>query len=166
MNEEKIAIVDENDEVIGSKPRSKVGENDIYRVAALWINNSKNQILLARRHHTKKNHPNKWGPAVAGTVGERESYEDNIIKESEEELGLINISPKIGPKDRVKGEFNHFTQWFILTIDKEINEFTIQKEEVEEIKWFSKEELIKELEENTGNFLPNMKEYFELLENE
>lgn len=158
----KIIIVDENDKIIGYKNRDTLKKEDIYRVSALWITNTNRDILLARRHHTKSHHPEKWGPAVAGTVDKGETYEDNIIKEEEEELGLRNIKPKIGPKTKTDNEYRHFTQWYTLNVDKNINEFKIQEDEVEEIKWFSPEELRKQLQENPEEFLPAMKKYFEL----
>lgn len=158
----KIIIVDENDKIIGSKNKGTLDKEDIYRVSALWIINSNGQILLARRHHTKSHHPRKWGPAVAGTVDEGETYEENIIKEAEEELGLKNIKPKIGPKTKTDNEYHHFTQWYILNVDFDITQFKIQEDEVEEIKWFSPEELKKQLQEHSEDFLPTMKKYFEL----
>ena len=48
--ESKIQIVDENDQVISHKVRSEVDyQNDIYRVAALWVTNSQGQVLIAQR---------------------------------------------------------------------------------------------------------------------
>ena len=158
----KIIVVDENDKIIGHKNRGTLKKEDIYRVSALWITNSRGEILLARRHHTKSHHPRKWGPAVTGTVDEGETYEENIIKEAEEELGLKNIKPSLGPKTKTDNEFHNFTQSYTLNIDKELNEFKIQEDEVEEIKWFSPDELKKELQEHPEEFLPTMKKYFEL----
>ncbi len=158
----KIIIVDKNDKIIGYKERGTLTKNDIYRVSALWITNSNGKILLAKRHHTKKHHPGKWGPAVAGTIDEGEDYEQNIIKEAEEELGLKNIIPRTGPKTETSGEFHHFTQWFTLKTDKNINDFKIQEDEVEEIKWFPADELKKQLNQHPEDFLPTMKKYFKL----
>ena len=160
--ESRIIIVDENDKIIDHKNRSNLKKEDTYRVSALWITNSFGEILLARRHHTKTHHPRKWGPAVAGTVDEGETYEDNIIKEAEEELGLKNIKPKLGPKTRTDDEYHNFTQWYILSVDKNIDEFKIQEDEVEEVRWFPPDELRKQLQEHSEYFLPSMKEYFEL----
>lgn len=120
-------------------------------------------ILLARRHHTKSHHPGRWGPAVSGTVENGETYEENIIKESEEELGLKNTKLERGPKTETTGVYHHFTQWFTLTTDKNITDFKIQEDEVEEIKWFPAEELSRQLEQHPDDFLPTMKKYLDLL---
>lgn len=159
MENKKEIIVDENDNVIGYKEREKIKQEDIYRVSALWINNSKGEFLLAKRAFIKNNDPGKWGPAVAGTVEDGENYKENIIKEAEEELGLKNIKFEKSSKLRVTGKHNYFTQWYILTIDKPVEEFDIQADEVAEIKWFSKEEFDKFIKEDSTAFLEKMKEY-------
>jgi len=154
---EKIIIVNEQDEIIGNKERGTLTEDDIYRVSALWIENDKGQVLLARRAFTKKKDPGMWGPAVAGTVDKGETYELNIIKEANEELGLQNIKLNKGIKDRVKHPHNHFTQWFFLKLDQPLECFTIDKKEVAEIKWFDKEELDKLIKENSPELIPSLK---------
>jgi len=158
----KIIIVDNDDKIIGSKERAEIKKEDIYRVAALWIKNSKNQFLLAKRALTKKNDPGKWGPAVAGTVEEGETYESNITKEAKEELGLKNLNLIKGSKTRTKGIHNHFTQWFLVTLDKTIEEFEIQEEEIDEIKWFTKKVFMKKYKENPSTFIPKIKKYVEM----
>ena len=158
----QIIIVNENDDVIGQREFGTLVSKDIYRVSALWITNSKKEILLARRAFTKKQDPGKWGPAVAGTLEEGETYEENIIKESEEELGIKGINPEKGHKTRFPGRYNYFCQWFLLKIDKEVSEFEIQKEEVEEVKWFSEKELSQRIESNPEEFLISMKKIAKL----
>ena len=51
--EEQIIIVDEKDNVIGSKPRSQIVDSDIYRVSALFVYNIEGEILLGKRAATK-----------------------------------------------------------------------------------------------------------------
>ena len=58
---------------------------------------------------------------------------------------------------RVIGKHNYFCQWYVVVLDKDISEFKIQKEEVEAIKWFSREELIKKLNDNPKKFLKVIK---------
>lgn len=158
---QKIIIVDKKDNVIGYKDRDALSHDDIYRVSALWITNSKGDILLAKRALTKSHNPGQWGPSVAGTVEKEESYESNIIKEAEEEIGLKSIAPQAGPKGRVSGKFNHFTQWYFFKIDKSEKEFVVDKNEVDEIKWFSKAELKQEMQINPDKFLKSLKKWVE-----
>lgn len=159
----KIIIVDKNDKTIAHKERESLKQSDIYRVSALWITNRKGEILLARRALSKSHSPGKWGPAVAGTVEEGETYYSNIIKEAKEELGLENIKPKAGPKIRVAKNYNYFCQWYLLEIDKPADEFEIQKSEVEELKWISEGQLLKQIQTNPDNFVEAMKEWIKEL---
>lgn len=158
----KIPIVDENDNIIRfaeGKEEIDLNHELIYRASSLWITNSKNEILLARRALSKAHDPGKWGPAVAGTVEEGETYESNILKEAEEELGLKNIKPTLGTKYRRKSKWNYFGQQFHLLLDKDISEFKVQENEVAEIKWFSKKELQREIQEYPDKFLRSVQEY-------
>ena len=157
----RIIIVNESDEIIGYKERGILDKEDIYRVSALQVENSKGQVLLAQRKFTKKKNPGKWGPAVAGTNDEGETYESNIIKEAKEELGLVKFDLKVLGKKRINEEnkSNFFGMRFSTIIDKDISEFKIQEEEVEQIKWFDKEELKKLIGENKEMFIPNIKDF-------
>lgn len=140
----QVIIVDENDNEVGVVPRAEHDQH-IYRVSALWIMNSKGEVLLAQRAFTKKHHPGKWGPAVAGTVDEGETYLSNIIKEAQEEIGLkiaeedIVVGPKTNTLDK---KYRHFTQWFFYTTDKSASDFIITPAEVESIRWFTKDEIL------------------------
>lgn len=153
MKASKIIIVDENDRVIGSKERSRITQADTYRATGLWVTDSKGRILLAQRGLNKSHHPGKWGPAVSGTVEEDETYEENVLKEAKEELGLDNINVIEEQKKRRKGKYNYFAQWFSVVLDIDISEIKIQKEEVEQVKWFTKEELNKQVNKHPENFL-------------
>jgi isopentenyl-diphosphate Delta-isomerase len=157
----KIIIVNEQDEIIGYKDRELLDSKDIYRASGLWIKNSKGEILLAQRALTKSHHPGRWGAAAAGTVEEGEDYYSNIVKEAKEELGIENVSFKELVKLRRQTQWNYFVQLYLAIIDKDICEFKIQKEEVEQIKWFKKNDLLKEIESNPDLFLVSTKGYAE-----
>jgi hypothetical protein len=43
-------------------------------------------------------------------------------------------------------------QWYYLKIDKHLEDFTIQHEEIEQIKWYKKDELMIEIQKNPKNF--------------
>lgn len=160
----KIIIVDENDNIIAYEDRDSLKIEDIYRVSALWIENSKGEILMARRALTKAHSPGKWGPAVAGTLEEGETYDSNIFKEAEEEIGLKNVKFKKGSKIKIMlaGRPRYFLQWYAIKINRPLEEFKIQKSEVAEVRWFSKEELKKKLEENPNEFIYSVNHWINL----
>ncbi len=62
----------------------------------------------------------------------------------------------IGPKRRVNDEYNYFCQWYTLVVDKPTEDFVIQEEEVEQVKWFSRFELEKELQEHPNDYLKGL----------
>lgn len=156
----RIPIVDENDNLIEYRERDNRDFDSIYRVASLWVTDTEGKILLARRAFNKSHDPGKWGPAVAGTVEEGETYEQNIIKETEEEIGLKDIKPVLGIKKFKKTKWKYFLQEFSLTLPSGFNDFKIQEDEVAEIKWFSEEELRVELKNNPDNFLKGVQEIY------
>jgi len=117
---------------------------------------------LHEEHIQKKQNPGKWGPAVAGTVEENETYDSNIIKESQEELGLNlekNSLKKWIKNNTIGQEFQHFTQIYSIEINQSIDFFKIQEEEVAEIKWFKIEELKKLADEDSDELLEFVKNF-------
>lgn len=139
----RVIIVNENDEIIWYKERLDILQDDIYRVSGLVIKNSNNEFLLAQRSFNKKNNPWIWSISVAGTVEEWESYDENIIHEIEEEIWIKNLEFKKIDKLRKYWEHNFFVQFYFAKLDKDIEEFFIQKEEVERVRWFNIDEIKK-----------------------
>jgi len=160
----KIQIVNKHDELIGTKQRSTLDyTTDIYRVSALWLTNSRGQVLMAKRAATKDKDPGKWGPAVAGTVDEGETYDQNIYKEAEEELGLTGlIFTKLG-KTRITHPRHYFCQWYSITLDRDVKDFTPQEAEIDELGWFDVEQMKQELRDNPDKFVPAMQQIVEEL---
>jgi len=152
----KIVIVNDKDEVIGAKERSALASSDIYRVSALWIKNSRGDSLLAQRAFDKAHDPGLWGPAVAGTVDEGEDYDINIRKEAAEEIGLNDLKPQLGPKYRIKGDYDYFVQWYTVESDQPASEFSIDPAEVADIRWFSAADLKREMAEHPDKFLKTL----------
>lgn len=115
----KIIIVDDLDNELGSMERDKV-TTERYRVTALWLTNSKGEILLAQRALTKKISPGRWGPAVAGTIEVGETYDSNIKKEAREELDITGLAIKPLVKLTVNHEYgkSYFSQYYTATLDK------------------------------------------------
>lgn len=163
MPEEKIIIVNDNDEVIGSKERGTLAAEDIYRVSGLWVTNSKGDVLMTKRSLNKKKDPGLWQPAVAGTNDEGETYYSNIIKEAEEEIGMKNFDLKEGPKRRIKENVsNFFVQWYLAVIDLPLEGFKTPPDEVIDIKWFDSYVLKEEVTHNPKEYVSTMKYWVEL----
>lgn len=147
-----LAIVDENDDVIGSKHKDRLSSVDVCRVARLLIINSKSELLLAQRAFVKEKDPGVWGLAVEGTVEAHETYETNIRKEAEEEIGITLGDLELGPKLRMQGKFNHWCQFFISRADFDLDQLTLQEEELEAVKWSDKLSLQEEVKLHPEKF--------------
>jgi isopentenyldiphosphate isomerase len=153
----KIQIVDSQDQLIGVKERSQIDYVvDIYRVSALWITNASGQTLLARRSLQKDKDPGKWGPAVAGTIDEGETYDDNIYKEALEEIGLEGLAFTKGPKTRITHPRNYFCQWYFVSLDRQVDGFVMQADEVDALEWVDVAHLKQELQTNPDKYVPAM----------
>jgi len=161
----QIILVDEADRLVGYKDRALVDHNDIYRVSALWLTDSKTgDTLLAQRKRTKKHDPGKWSTAAAGTNDKGETYEQNMIKEAYEELGLKDVRLRLGPRQFVdSGQHRMFCQWFLAQVDKDTVTITIQDEELEGVRWMSIAELIRDVELHPEAYIASMKVYLPAL---
>jgi 8-oxo-dGTP pyrophosphatase MutT (NUDIX family) len=161
----RIVIVDKTDTPIGLKTYKELRHTDVYRVSALWLTDKKTgDILLQQRKWNKHNDPGKWQCAVAGTVDEGETYEQNIVKETWEEIGLRNIELSEGPKEFVDGETHKFfCQWFLSSVDRETITITIQESELEAVKWTNKNELVTDVMNHPENYPPSTMTGLEVL---
>lgn len=152
----RIPIVNEKDEIIAYKTREETTREDIRRIVGLNVFNENHEILIAKRQANKAIHPNVWGPAVAGTVDEGYDYDDTMVKEMGEEIGLYNTKPIFVKKMYYEDETQRrFTGVYYATINSK--EFTpiIQESEVAEIKWISLEDLENWYKEKPQDFIPS-----------
>ena len=157
-----IPIVDKKDKVIGSKDRTLITKQDIYRVASAWLITNDGLVLIQQRSRNKKNLPDKWGCSVAGTVETDESYDTNIVRETEEELGLRNINLQKTVKTFVEEDNRRFfCQWYIGVIKKAKIKF--QTDEIETVLWIPIKELIKDINDNPKKYIPKLKEHLAVL---
>lgn len=84
---------------------------------------------------------------AGGHVLAGESPLDGLIRELKEELNIINVN--INPVDTVKFPYNNYIFNIYLIEDKlDIDNFSYQKDEVVSLRWFSKEEILKLIEED------------------
>jgi isopentenyldiphosphate isomerase len=165
MSKDDIAVVvDDQDNVIGYKKSGNIVDERI-RITAIWIENASGQVLIAQRHRSKRLHPLMWGPAVAGTVEKGESYLGNATKELFEELGVANVklhefSKQIYQYREVNGK--RVCMWYRLILDWPIEKFTLQADEVEQIKWVDKVWLKDDLAQNPDHYVPSSRTWSNL----
>ena len=160
----RIPIVNEKDEVVKYIERNELAVGDTFRVAGLWVYDKEGNILLARRALSKKRHPGLWSVAVAGTVEENETYDSNIVKEMEEELGIVGYIPKKVLKDYREADdgIKRWATHYNLILPREY-QFTLREDEVIETKWYTPQELVDDVtshpEKFTSTFLLFYKDF-------
>lgn len=133
--------------------RRKVHEkNLLHNEIVVYVINDKNQLLLQKRAASKKSSPNCWGSSCAGHVDVSETLEEAALRELSEELGITikeeELKILIYKKLVLRQNSNsNVRTWYYIKTDLDISDFTIQKEELSEIRWFSLDEVIS----NVGN---------------
>lgn len=135
-------------------------EDGEYKLSVhVWILNSKGEVLIQKRNENLKRNPGKWA-YTGGIVDEGETSLEGAIRETKEELG-IDVEDKIEYLLSFKRERGFVDVWLV-KYDIDIENITLQGEEVSEAKWVS----IKELKElmNSGKFVKAIDLYYDLFE--
>lgn len=116
--DEILDVVDEQDRVIGQKPRRELyaaGQKN-FRVVNAFIEDSRGRILIPRRSQERKMFPGALDTSVGGHVLAGEDYLDALVRETREECGLDLLGPdasyrlvrKLSPYESPVSAFMHF----------------------------------------------------------
>ncbi len=94
--EENVVIVNRSNQITTVVSRSVMrAQVMLHRASYVVIVNSREEILIQKRSSTKDLYPGYFDPTTGGVVQEKESYEQNAIRELEEELGIKEITLNI-----------------------------------------------------------------------
>ena len=142
-----------------------------------FVFNYEGDVLLQKRSANKKLWSNLWDITAGGHVLAGEFGTQALIREIKEELGIDVLEDEVkylvgSTSVNIKGNIinKHFNECYIVMKDIDISEIKLQEEEVSDIRWFTKEEILNRINNNfdeitdkTGpwNFL---KRYYEVLE--
>lgn len=159
MEEEMVDIVDKNDKVIDTVPRSQMRKKNLrHRTTYFMIFNSKGEILITKRTKTKDIDPGLY-EIPGGTISAGETYEESAYREIKEELGIKNIKLKtlfdFSYEDEKRKEISRV---YTLVYDREIKP---QKEEIESYFFISLDKLMKMIKKDKEKFCKNRIEIIE-----
>ncbi len=135
--EELLFVVDEDNNPLSPLPRAQVhAAGHWHRTSHIWIANKKLEILCQRRSQLKDTNPGYWEPFFGGHMGPEETYELNAITELQEELGISISTEGLIPYlvyKRTKAK--EFQGIFYIIWNGKISELTLEKDEVDEVKF-------------------------------
>jgi 16S rRNA (adenine1518-N6/adenine1519-N6)-dimethyltransferase len=104
---EQFSVVDEEDRVIGSAPRSQVhGDNLRHRAVHILIFNPAGEVFLQKRSEWKDRYPLAWDSSAAGHLDAGEDYDAAAARELAEELGITTPLERVAklPASSLTGE--------------------------------------------------------------
>ncbi len=163
--QEFLDIVDENGEPIGEIVERKIAhaKGIRHRTSHVWLARERNgsvEILLQKRAENKDSYPGCYDISSAGHIPAGDGFGKSAVRELQEELGvtaeeneLIYCSDRNVQWDDVFSgkpfHDNQFSRVFLLWRDMEENEFAIQKEELESVKWIEFNECVDGVRDNS-----------------
>ena len=136
-NEEYLKYYDENHNLLGIEKRSVVDKNRLWHdQVGLWILDLKNKsVLLQKRSPNKRFGANLWG-LTAGHVTSNETIKQALYREVKEELGIDLKEYRIKKLITLARLRNYFSNYYYICANIPLNQFTLQKEELSEVKYF------------------------------
>jgi isopentenyl-diphosphate delta-isomerase len=153
--EEFVVLVNPADEVLGLMEKQQAHINGLlHRAFSVFLFNDKGEMLLQKRASGKYHSPGQWTNAVCSHPRNNENYLDGAKRRVKEELGIeTELAEKfdfIYKADVGSGLWEHeLDHVFIGTYN---SEFNLNKDEVEEVRYISIEDLDKEIAENPEKF--------------
>ena len=163
-NPEIITVVDANDKVIGSENRQIVRQKGlVHRIVKVIISNPEGKMLVQQRSSKKDDNPLKWDWSATGHVDANEDYLEAALRETQEEVGISEISLTFIGKyyyERPKGQLmlRRFNGIFVgQTAQRAI----FDPLEVIQIRWVTISELSTWLKSRPDDFTLSFKEIFD-----
>lgn len=153
--EEFVVLVNPEDKVLGLMEKQQAHVNGLlHRAFSVFLFNRKGEMLLQKRASGKYHSPLKWTNAVCSHPRIDETYLDGAKRRIKEELGIeVDISQKfsfIYKADVGNNLWEHELDYvFTGTFEADFN---LNKNEVEEVRYISMEDLDKEIIEHPENF--------------
>jgi len=155
-------LYDENRAPLGrtgerSAPRAP-GE---YRmVVHVCLFDSRGRLLIQQRTLEKHIWPGLWDVSVGGGVDAGETSRQGAEREFREELGFPLDLGGLRPSVTVNFD-GGFDDFYILTKDLALDSLTLQKEEVQAVRWAAPEEILSMVD--AGTFIPYPKSFLQFL---
>lgn len=173
---EYLNVLDEEGNKTGEvKAKSEVHrDGDWHKTAYVWFLNSQNQILLQKRAAVKETSPGYWDVSVGGHVSAGQTNIEGAIRETKEEIGVditaadlqLIATVRTEGKPRTNPPFQNceLHDVYLVRRDLDISRLTLQKEEVDEVKYVDIHEFKKWVREGRKDLVPHKEVYSKLFD--
>jgi len=144
--------------------RGKQKEGEYGLSVHIWIMNKEGKFLVQKRSKNKKIFPDMWS-LTAGAVDTGETSVDGAIREIKEEIEINIDKEELELMLSIKRTHNFLDVWLVRK-DIDLKNIVMQEEEVQEVKWVTKEELEEMIknDEVAGTVTLYYKMFFTILE--
>jgi len=168
MSEEKVILVDKNDNQVGLMPKLEAHEKGVlHRAFSIFIFNSKYELLLQKRASSKYHSGGLWTNTCCSHPREGEDTLDAANRRLDEEMGIKTSLRKVYDfiykaeldNQLTEHEFDHV---FYGVCD---NDPILNKDEAEDFKWVDMETLNNDIIKNEDNYTVWFKIAFEYFYN-
>lgn len=141
--------------------RGKILSNGaLHIVVHVCVFNSEHKMLIQQRQPFKSGWSNMWDVTVGGSALAGETSNEAAARELFEEVGISYNFSECRPYLTINFKYG-FDDYYILEAEPNIANLQLQYEEVRQVKWASKNEILELIE--TGAFIPYHKSLIELL---
>ena len=168
MSEEKVILVDKNDNQVGLMSKLEAHEKGVlHRAFSIFIFNSKYELLLQKRASSKYHSGGLWTNTCCSHPREGEDTLDAANRRLDEEMGIKTSLRKVYDfiykaeldNQLTEHEFDHV---FYGVCD---NDPILNKDEAEDFKWVDMETLNNDIIKNEDNYTVWFKIAFEYFYN-
>lgn len=158
---EKVDLYDKDRQLLNQTAfRGEELPKGTYRlVVHICLFNDKDEMLIQQRQ-SAKHFPNMWDLTVGGQVSAGETSRQGIQRELKEELGIDMDMSEILPTLSVPFK-DGFDDIYIVRKNISLDELTLQKEEVQAVKWASETDILDMI--GCGEFIPYYESYIHFL---
>lgn len=151
--EELFDVVDQDDCVVCSQPRSVVHQRKLlHRAVHVFVFGTGGKLLVHRRSATKEEFPSVWTSSCSGHVSAGESYDETAPRELEEELGISGVPLRMLHKFAACAD----TSWEFTVLYSGVTDQSPvpDPEEMTAILWLSVEEIAAWMSRSPDEFSP------------
>lgn len=139
---------------------SQFKENTYHLVVHVCILNLEDKMLIQQRQPFKDGWPNMWDITVGGSAVSGDTSQLAAEREVYEEIGYKLSLDGIRPSLTINFD-KGFDDIYLIQKDIDISKLKLQYEEVQSVKWASKEEILSMIDEEI--FIPYHKSLIDLL---